>query len=470
MRPLTILCLAVLPVAIGLGQGSTRLIGMGGVSLAVPDPQSEFLFNPAKIAQIGGIMIQANPNYMPYSMDYGRSSSYSSGPSTSSSEQTNRTFSLKTLPVVATVSLGFLHFGAMAGTISNSQTYSYTSTSTSTSYSSSSSSKGETSLSQQLLQAVAALDLGFLSVGISARTSSATETSSSSYVSTSSGSSPNTSSSEYETTFGPKSYLAGAVLGSPSSIEVSASYELFSDKSEENTKSSISNGVPATGPFSVYYSSTNNNRATALARFNLGKILLGVRASRLGGTMDYSSKSSYTTPPNTELKTSTQEQTAWDYGAGFSCTVENLGLFSFEYTITSATLNSKSFATYATLGSSGKKFNVGDVVNDGETKTTINSIRGGVEFALSEGFKLRVGPEIMWSGSNYSTNDYLSSSRSEYTGQAYSRIAGYAGATISLAVVRLDYALATNPITIYNYYGPGGDVQFTHYLSATIQL
>jgi hypothetical protein len=471
--------------AVGQGQ-SARLSGMGNLSIAVPDAESEALFNPAKATRLKGLLLRGNPFLSNYSSKREGSSTSSSGSSSYSTSSSNEIDNGVTLlPVDVLLSLGPLVLGGSAALSSNSYKNIGSYDQSYPSYRQTNQSEYETNVSGKTFTARGAFDLGILSVGGAASLINQSGESKGSSSSSYSGGTAGSSQSEYKNEGSGKNFQAGVLIGSPEQFEISVVAFLQNMDGEGKPTKIVYNGIPL--PLDKPHVSFNKGSFSGLTsdiRHQLTEsVLMGGRFSLLSSTSEMSEKSQWydqgsSQPIYEERKTGNSEVSSYQFAAALTWQVTGTALLGLEFSLAPTTSTNKSFYTTSGTTSNNRRYNSGDVRYESTYEGAMKSLRLGGEIAVSENFTLRSGAQVQWitAESSSKDDDYVESRESK--GQTSSTFYVSGGFSYNLGFIRIDYAIGIVPTFGYSgYYGPGPsyspiqqDVMFQHYLTASILL
>ena len=508
MRTILVICLVVSSIQMVLSQSmflydnsyyssqqsySARLEGMGNLSIAVPEPESEAYINPANAALTSGILLRFHPNYLHFNNASEYSYSSSSSPSSSTSQKDEYRTTSASFPLDALISFDILHIGASYSREAfSSRDYSENGSTPSNP------SKYETQITNygSTAKLLADYDLGILSIGamgtfIGTNLENKYNSKNNYSYDTNSSSITRTIENKTPDDFSSKEIRLGALLNLGDVTQISTLFGLSSAKDEQKASETRYDGIlQPNNNHSIYSAEIPSNLIGAELRQRLSKtFLLGIRVQRTGLTEEDFGKNNYLdygilSPIYEKRKNAETDATEFGGGVGISFQPTEGTLASIEFELTTFTHNDKSIEAVE----NGPSYSLHRGAISGETKYSgvREALRAGGEVAISSFLTLRAGIEAVWQSYDYEYNyisDYstppATTTASKSLGNTSAFCTGRLGATFTLSFLRIDYALAlqTSPWysshSIYSnisYSSSQDDMHFRHSLTATIQL
>jgi hypothetical protein len=463
---------------------SARLEGIGNLSIAVPEPESEAFINPAKAALTTGILLRFHPNYLHF--NNASENTYSSSSYNSKSKDEYSTTSVS-FPLDALISIDIFHLGASySREVFSLRDYSENGSIPSI---------NETHITNygSTTKLLANIDLGILSVG-AMRVFSGTDYESkdkSNNYTYYTGTDRRTVTREVKSPidFSNKDIRLGALLYISSVTQLSALVSQSSTKIEQQISETRYDGIlqPNYNPSQSKTENVSNFMSAELRQRFSDTFLLGIRVQRtsLNGEDYYILYyTDYRVPTFfTERKDGESDATEYSGGVGVSFQPSEGTLISIEFEFTSFKNTRKSLLVgYNYLY---PRLHAGDVISESKYSGNSKTLRAGGEIAITSFITLRTGVEAAWQSYDEeykSYSDYsIAATVSKYSGNTSALYTGRLGATLNFSILRIDYALAlqgTYPLfseasllsSSSIYPSLQADMRFRHYLTATFQL
>jgi len=451
MRTHLLVLFILFPIPTAISQNtSTRLSGMGNLSIAVVDTESEAFANPAKASWIGTGLVRLNPYYFGASNDFSENQypgTSGNAPSTTSSSISNTQYGMP-IGIIIPVSSFRLGAAASAQRMTNHQE---DNSWTGGTYPSSTKSTYDTKSPLTSLDLLASVDFGWGSVGgIGSWSGSKTENGSRTEYPTSS---PAT---YYETLYtdneSDHSYGLGALFGSMQTAQISFTMTMEGYHEESKPTRAVYSGVvqDLSQPDVGLTAGTNTRLMGEVRKSYAGNILAGVTISYSNASVDQSEKYTWYdmgvyVPTYEERKTGRSSIDEYRFGAGLSKSIEGGGLFSIEYVYEPYKSHDESYHTSGGIYPDGRLYNYGDVSSTNETKATIQEIRIGAEIEITPELTARGGLEVMWVNYGYNSRSAYYSETSDLNGATDATYYGAGGFSYSLGSIRIDYSFGMVP-------------------------
>ena len=477
MRSHLVIIALFFPIVVALSQtSSTRLSGMGNISIAVIDTESEAFSNPAKAMWVGTGFFRLNPYYFGTSNDFSENSnstlpSYS--PYNTSTSTSNAQYGM---PVGIIIPVSNLRLGAVAsadGATLHEEDKNFNGGG----YPSSSNSTYDIKSPSTSLTLLAAVDVGWGSLGAIGSWNGNTTKTESSYnypLET-----PATSSdSKYETVESNHAYGLGVSFGSIETAQVSLAIDIEGYHDESKATSSIYNGIPQdlSQPDVTIASSSGPHLIGELRKLYDGGIVAGIRMSYRGQSIDQSEKYNWYDatamfPLYGERTTGHFDQNQYSVGFGISKMIESAGIISFEYVYSPTDTHSEYFEPTSGTYPDGRVYYSGDRSSTSDEKAHQQEVRIGAELHITSELVARGGLEVMWSSYRSDSQSSYSAGTNSVSGETSAHYYGAGGFSYTLGSVRIDYSFGMTPT--YQYYSGSSGVSMNDVIlqhSATVSF
>ena len=462
-------------------QASTRLAGMGNVSIAVPDPESEAFSNPAKATRMKGILVRANPSYLRFSKSQDFSSSSGTPSYVNSSKSSNDyTLSNALLPFDALLSLNPFYVGGSFSYLANSSESSYDYQYSYPGSISTSKSKVESSPSGTSYGLLVALDVGVIALGAGVSFSQGSSDDKNFYSDAYTNNPPTVNESASKSESDVKIYRVGLLYGSTDAVEVSFLGSMQPQTSEQKFTRLVYSGQPQPD-LPTYLSDGTDYNLLGEVRCRLtDQILAGVRFTFSSSKVDESRKSTWYDALTLqgvyqERKIAVVEVSAYQFGGGLSWQISSGGIIAAEFVLAPATNSTRDFYTVDGTKSDGSPYRRGEISLEEEYKILSQIVRLGSEFSVGPDITLRLGAEVNWLSSDRSSKYTYDFSRISSNGMTGISFTGVGGFSYNIASLRFDYTLMflSQPIPV-SYFSPylyyAQDLYLRHTLTAVLQL
>ena len=459
MRARPFVLLTLLPILVAHSQNSsTRLSGMGNISIAVVDSESEVFSNPAKASWLGTGLLRFSPFYSGTSNDYSYNDNpgvagYS--PSTSSQSLSDRQYNL---PVGVIIPVSNFRFGG-AASLGRMTDHQESKTWTGGTSPSSSNNTQDVKNPSKALSLMGSMDLGWGSIGVAGSWGSNSEE-----IDYLDNYPLSTLSYSYENVYTEDQtnhvYTFGLLFGPRETAQVSLMVGIEGNHLEMKPTRAVSNGIPQdlSLPDISLQSETGTRFEGEVRKSYEGNVLAALRVSYRTSSNDQSEKYQWPTGPTLpvymERPTGHTDEHAWRLGFGISKQVEGTGIFSAEYVYSPTGINDKSYYTMAGTTADGRTYVPGQESSTTDETVNIQEIRVGIELRLLPELIARGGAEVMWANDEYTSRSLSYSETTTMSGRTAAQFYGAGGLSYYVGPVRIDYSFGMVPYSWYNYSSP----------------
>lgn len=464
MRTHLIVLFILFPLFVAQSQtSSTRLSGMGNLSIAVVDTESEPFSNPAKAGWLSTGVLRINPYYYGASNDFSDHSTPGNAGFSSSNTSSSASNHQYGLPVGVIVPISNFRLGA-AASAERLSSHDESITSTTGGYPQSTKSSDDTKTPFTSLALLASVELGWGSVGVLGSWNGYTqETTSRSEDLTSAPA--NSNESTYQDAVSNHSYGLGVLFGAAQSAQFSLTLATEGSHYESKPTSSSYNGIPdvLSQPDIGYRSEKATSFIAEVRKALEGNILAAIRIGYRGSGDDQSEKYTWydqgaISPVYEERKTSHTDGNEYRFGVGLSKVIEGAGLFSVEYVYAPQNASSEGYEGSSGTYPDGRTYTPGSVYATSEDKTTVQEVRIGAELQITPVLVARGGLEVMWAKYGSTSRYEYDLSTSDMNGETDATYYGAGGFSYYVGPIRIDYSFGMMP---YYWYLPSSSYPYS---------
>ena len=468
---------------------SARIAGMGGVSIAVDDLESDPFVNPAKAMRISKPLVLGNFSHRGYSYRHTyewsnvfRSGDYASYHSGKDQDRSSHSSSICRgawlYPLGADVVLGgnyhfsySRHFTEYKGYSTDRTTLGDSTTSTSWNNGHSSwkdkAPENEVSLLGEV-RITPQIALGFSTELILESTEKETYKDESSYWSSGMSDTSHYSRKwEYKTTYSRKEFTTGVLVNLGETMEIDGTFS-YSEYSEDHWKKKDVRDSIVVDPDSLsqhrFLGDEGSYSLSFTPKYRLNDLV------RVASTVSYSWSRRTNSDKDFGVKTDTGKEkfSSFNIGFGLSLTPDAKTLIALDLILTPEKSTWDYFYTETETTSTGEIHQKGDVRRTEERDYLNKTVRLGMERDLSENFSLRMGSNFVITKYDLKTDDKENKSK-RHSSPSMDRSVSTLTAGFGYlwkGRFKVDYALQARP-SGFMWYGP---LEFHHQLSLTYHL